>query len=48
MKSYEKYEWVKLSKKRFKMLDHINSLHGIIYNLKKEDQIKIKRFYYND
>ena len=37
-----------ISKKRIKVLDHKTSLHGMIYNLKKEDQTKIIRFYYND
>jgi predicted GNAT family N-acyltransferase len=45
---YEKYGWVKLNKKKFKILDHKTSLYGMIYNFKKKDRRKIIRLYYND
>ena len=48
IKFYEKYGWIKLNKKKFKVEDHITSLHGMIYNLKKTDQKKIIKFYYNE
>ena len=48
IKFYEKYGWIKLNKKKFKVEDHITSLHGMIYNLKKTDQKEIIKFYYNE
>jgi predicted GNAT family N-acyltransferase len=48
IKFYEKYGWIKLNKKKFKVEDHITSLHGMIYNLKKTDQNKVIKFYYNE
>ena len=48
IKFYEKYGWVKLNKKRYKVADHKTSLHGMIYNLNRNDQKKIMKFYYND
>ena len=47
IKFYEKYGWIKLNKKKFKVQDHKSLLHGMIYNLRKTDQKKIK-FYYNE
>ena len=44
---YEKYGWIKLKKKKFIVKDHKTSLHGMIYNLKKTDQKKNIKFYYN-
>ena len=48
IKFYEKYGWIKLNKKKFKVEDHITSLHGMIYNLRKTDQNKVIKFYYNE
>tara|TARA_B100001063_G_scaffold246268_1_gene284758 strand:- start:870 stop:1388 length:519 start_codon:yes stop_codon:yes gene_type:complete len=48
IKFYEKYGWIKLNKKKFKVEDHITSLHGMIYNLKKNNQNKVIKFYYNE
>ena len=48
IKFYEKHGWIKFSKKIFKVKDHKTSLHGMIYNLKKTDQKKIIKFYYNE
>ena len=48
IKFYEKYGWVKLNKKRYKVEDHKTLLYGMSYNLKKNDQIKIIKFYYNE
>ena len=48
IKFYEKYGWIKLDEKKCKVIDHNTSLHGMIYNLKKIDQTKIIRFYYNE
>ena len=48
IKFYEKYGWIKLNKKKFKVEDHKASLHGMFYNLKKTDQKKIIKFYYNE
>ena len=48
IKFYEKYGWIKLNKKKFKVEDHKTSLHGMIYNLKKTDQNKVIKFYYNE
>ena len=47
IKFYEKYGWVMLNKKKFKVEDHKTSLYGMIYNLKKTDQKKIIKLYYN-
>ena len=47
IKFYEKYGWVKLNKKKYKVEDHKTSLHGMAYNLKKINQKKIIKFYYN-
>jgi len=47
IKFYEKYGWIKLNKKKFKVQDHKSLLDGMIYNLRKTDQKKIK-FYYNE
>ena len=48
IKFYEQYGWIKLNKKKFKVEDHNTSLHGMIFNLKKTDQKKIIKFYYNE
>ena len=48
IKFYEKYGWIKLNKRKCKVIDHDTSLHGMIYNLKKVDQAKIMKFYYNE
>ena len=48
IKFYEKYGWIKLNKKKYKVADHKTSLYGMIYNLKKTDQQKIIKFYYNE
>ena len=48
IKFYEKYGWIKLNKKKFKVEDHKTSLYGMIYNLKKTNQTKNIRFYYNE
>jgi predicted N-acetyltransferase YhbS len=48
IKFYEKYGWIKLKKSKFKVENHKTSLHGMIYNLKKTDQQKIIKFYYNE
>tara|TARA_B110001450_G_scaffold185954_1_gene173995 strand:+ start:3145 stop:3363 length:219 start_codon:yes stop_codon:yes gene_type:complete len=48
IKFYEKYGWIKLNKKKYKVADHKTSLYGMIYNLKKVDQAKIIKFYYNE
>ena len=48
IKFYEKHGWIKFTKKKFKVKDHKTSLHGMIYNLKKTDQKKIIKFYYNE
>ena len=48
IKFYEKYGWIKLNKKKFKVEDHKTSLHGMIFNLKKTDQKKNIKFYYNE
>ena len=48
IKFYEKYGWIKLNKKKFKVEDHKTSLYGMFYNLKKTDQKKIIKFYYNE
>jgi len=48
IKFYKKYGWIKLNKKKFKVEDHRTSLHGMLYNLKKTDQKKIIKFYYNE
>ena len=41
-------EWIKLTKKKFKVEDHKTSLHGKIYNLKKTNQKKNIKVYYNE
>ena len=48
IKFYEKYGWINLNKKKFKVEDHKTSLYGMIYNLKKTNQTKNIRFYYNE
>ena len=48
IKFYEKYGWIKMNKKRFKVKDHETSLYGMIYNFKKTDQKKNINFYYNE
>ena len=48
IKFYEKYGWIKLMKKEFKVEDHKNSLHGMIYNLKKPIKKTNIKFYYNE
>ncbi len=35
VKFYKKYKWVKLNKKKFKIMDHNSSLNGMIFNFKK-------------
>ena len=47
IKFYEKYGWIKLKINKFKVEDHKTSLCGMIYNLKKADDKKIIKFYYN-
>jgi predicted GNAT family N-acyltransferase len=47
IKFYEKYGWIKFNKKKFQVEDHKTSLNGMIYNLKKTDQKRIIKFYYN-
>ena len=46
VKFYKKNEFKKLDKKKYKLDDHKNTLHGMIYNLNKADLIKMKKFYY--
>lgn len=48
IKFYKKYGWIKLDKNKFKILDHETSLYGMIYNLRKKDQTKNIKFYYNN
>ena len=48
IKFYEKYGWIILNKKKFKVQDHKTSLRGMIFNLKKTDQKKNIKFYYNE
>ena len=48
IKFYEKYGWIKLKMNKFKVEDHKTSLCGMIYNLKKTDEKKIIKFYYNE
>ncbi len=44
---YKKYGFEKLNKKKYKIEDHKNTLHGMIHNFNKADLIKKKKFYYN-
>ncbi len=48
IKFYEKYGWDKLNKKKYKVEDHKTSLYGMTYNLRKINQKKIVKFYYNE
>ena len=45
---YEKYGWIKLNKKKFKVEDHKTSLYGMTYNLKKTNRKKTIKFYYSE
>ena len=47
VKFYKKYGFKKLDKKKYKLEDHKNRLHGMTYNLNKADLIKMKKFHYN-
>ena len=47
VKFYLQYDWSKISKKNFKIEDHKSSLIGMIYNQKKNEFTKIKKFFYN-
>ena len=44
---YKKYGFEKLNKKKYKIEDHKNTLHGMIHNFNQADLIKKKKFYYN-
>ena len=46
VKFYKKYGFKELNKKKYKLEDHKNSLHGMVHNLNKTDLIKMKKFYY--
>ncbi len=47
IKFYKKYGFEELERKKYKLEDHKNTLHGMIHNINKTDLTNMKKFYYN-